>query len=288
METFGFIGLGNMGGPMAANIAGAGFELTIHDKAGGAGRAPPGAAVAGSAADVARRADAVFLCLPEPSASLAVAREIADTPQRRAGVIVDFSTTGVAVAKEIAVAVAASGVVYADAPVSGGRGGAVAGSLTVMWAGPAALLDALRPALGAVAANVFHVGDKPGQGQAMKLLNNFLSATAMAATAEAVIYGEAEGLDMATMLDVLNVSTGRNSATADKFPKRILTGSYDSGFHTALMAKDTRLYGDGVRRAGTPSAIGEAVVRRWQGADRAMPGSDFTRIYDYVRAAGKE
>ena len=121
----------------------------------------------------------------------------------------------------------------------------------------------------------------------MKLLNNFLSATAMAATSEAVTFGLAHGLDLALILAVLNVSSGQNTATSDKFPNRIATGTYDAGFHTALLAKDVRLYQEDARAAGTPNEVGSTISEIWRRADLAMPGSDFTRIYDFVRGGGK-
>ena len=151
-----------------------------------------------------------------------------------------------------------------------------------MFGGPDAVLAEHRPILEAFAGNVFHVGVRAGQGQAMKLLNNYLSATALAATSEAIAFGRSHGLDMAIMIDVLNASTGRNSATVDKFPNRVMTGSYDAGFHTALMAKDMRLYVDMVERAGTADAIGRAVSAVWRSADASMPGSDFTEIWKHI------
>ena len=135
-----------------------------------------------------------------------------------------------------------------------------------------------------MAGHILHVGKHAGQGQAMKLLNNFLSAAAMAASSEAIAFGLEQGLDLETMLEVLNVSTGRNTATSDKFPRRILTGSYDSGFQTALMAKDMGLYLDAVGDAGTADRIGRVLADLWQRADVALPRSDFTRIYDFVRS----
>ncbi|HWM19183.1 MAG TPA: NAD-binding protein [Ilumatobacteraceae bacterium] len=129
---------------------------------------------------------------------------------------------------------------------------------------------------------MFHVGTRAGQGQAMKLLNNYLSATALAATSEAIAFGVAEGLDMSVILDVLNVSTGRNSASADKFPNRVMTGSYDAGFHTRLMAKDVRLFVDSLSRTGTAATVAASVSDVWQRADEAMPGSDFTQIWQFV------
>ena len=282
-EILGFIGLGNMGAPMAANLAAAGCDLRVHDRAGTSKRAPEGAATAASAAEVAAAAGAVFLSLPDGDACRAVAREIAATRGRATTVVVDFSTTGVAAAQDIERHLAEAGIAYADAPVSGGRAGAVAGTLTVMWAAPAALLQRLRGALDAVAKNVFHVGDAAGQGQAMKLLNNFLSGTALAATSEAVAYGETQGLDPRTVIDVLNASTGRNTATSDKFPIRILTGSFDAGFHTALMAKDLRLYVESARTGGVCLDIGERVAETWRRAASEIPDSDCTRIYEFVR-----
>jgi 3-hydroxyisobutyrate dehydrogenase len=132
---------------------------------------------------------------------------------------------------------------------------------------------------------VFHVGTRAGQGQAMKLLNNYLSATALAASSEAIAFGLAQGLDMSTMVDVLNVSTGRNSATADKFPNRVMTGTYDAGFHTALMAKDVRLFLAEAATAGTAADVATAVGATWDAADAALPGSDFTEIWTFVSGA---
>jgi 3-hydroxyisobutyrate dehydrogenase len=140
----------------------------------------------------------------------------------------------------------------------------------------------LTPVFETMARNVIPVGSRAGQGQAMKLINNFLSAVAMSATSEAIHFGESQGLEMHTMLDVLNVSTGRNTATSDKFPSRIATGSYDAGFAMALMAKDIALYFENARAAGTVTGIGTAVAAMWRDADAALPGTDFTRIHDFV------
>lgn len=281
----GFIGLGQMGRPMAANIAQAGFQLAVFDRAGTAARAPAGATVADSLEDAAARAETLFLSLPDGPVSIAVARQIAAAPQRRTTVVVDLSTIGPGAARQAAEILGAAGVIYVDAPVSGGQAGAVAGSITIMWAGPAAELTRHRAAIAAFCKNPFHVGETPGQGQAMKLINNFLSGTAMTATSEAMLYGLTQGLDMKTMLDVVNVSTGANSATRDKFPNQVLTGSFDAGFKTALLAKDIGLYLDNARAAGAPDAVGSVVAALWQACDRALPGSDFTRVYEYLREA---
>lgn len=281
--AYGFIGLGNMGGPMAANLAAKGLRPVVFDAAGSAERAPAESRPVEALADLVTTAATVFLSLPDGAAVRSVAEGIAESGPGAVEVVVDLSTIGVEQAASVAARLKSVGIVYVDAPVSGGRAGAAAGTITIMWAGPADLIERHADALGAMAGNIFHVGDRPGQGQAMKLLNNFLSATAMAATAEAITFGLSQGLDPATMLRVLNVSTGRNTATSDKFPNRILTGTYDAGFHTALMAKDVALYLQCVAAAAAPSAVGAAVGDLWRAADEALPGSDFTRIFDFVR-----
>lgn len=117
----------------------------------------------------------------------------------------------------------------------------------------------------------------------MKLLNNFLSGTAMAATSEAVAFGVGQGLEMKTMLDVLNVSTGQNTATKDKFPNRILSESYDAGFLTRLFFKDISLYRDAVTAAGAADPVSPAVAALWRRLNEMDANSDFTRIYPFVR-----
>lgn len=280
--TLGFVGLGDMGGPMAANLARGGARLIVHDKAGTAERAPEGAEVAGSVAELAGRAQAVFVSVPDGAATLSVAREIAGAGDRRAEAMIDLSTIGVEATGPVAAALGDAGVAYADAPVSGGRAGAVAGTITVMWSGPQDLLDALRPRIETFAKSVFFVGAEPGQGQALKLLNNFLSGVAMTATSEAIAFGLSRGLEMKTMLDVLNVSTGRNTATGDKFPNRILTASFDAGFRMPLMQKDVGLYLAEARAAGTPASIGEVVDAYWRAGLAAHPEGDFTEIFKVI------
>ena len=289
--TYGFIGLGNMGGPMAANLAaflaaGGYPSPVVFDAAGTADRAPGGAACAPDAATVARQADLVFLSLPDGPVVKAVAEAIAQTPERRAAALVDLSTVGIDAARDIAGMLQAQGMAFADCPVSGGRIGAQNATISLMWAGPADLLEAHRPALESFAGNVFHVGDRPGQGQALKLLNNFLSATITAATAEALLFGLTQGLDLKTMLDVVNVSTGGSAASREKFVRRVLPGTFDSGFDTALMAKDLALFADSLRRAGAPEALTGATEALWREFRDAMPASDHMEVYCYIRDRG--
>lgn len=279
---FGFAGLGQMGGPMAANIVAAGFDLSVFDKAGTAERAPDGAKPLESLDALVAVVDTLFLSLPDGPVTLAVARDLAALQDRAVSVVIDLSTIGLEAAKEAGQILADAGIQYIDAPVSGGQSGAIAGTITVMWGGPAEVLEIHRDVIMAIAKNLFHVGDQAGHGQTVKLLNNFLSGTAMAATSEAVAFGLSQGIEMKSLLDVVNVSTGRNTATSDKFPNRVLTGSYDAGFKTKLLTKDVGLFLDNAKAAGTPTAVAETVVDLWRRCDAALPDSDFTRIYEFL------
>ena len=155
---------------------------------------------------------------------------------------VDLSTTGAPDAEEVAAVLAARGVDYLDAPVSGGVAGARARTLTVMASGDeAVLLARVRPLLETFAATVFHVGPAPGQGQLAKLLNNLLSATALAITSEAMTFGVRAGLEPATLLEVFNASSGRNTATSRQVPEAGADPGFASGFRLELMAKDVEL-----------------------------------------------
>ena len=118
--------------------------------------------------------------------------------------------------------------------------------------------------------------------QAMKLANNFLSATTLAATSEAIAFGLGEGLEMATMLEVLNGASGRSAATSDKFPNEVLTGRYAAGFTNSLMTKDVQLYLRAVEERGRPASIGAVVASVWERFAATDPGADFTRIYAFV------
>lgn len=279
--SYGFIGLGNMGAPMCANLCAAGIMPTVFDAAGTSERAPDGATVADSIAAVAQQ-DTVFLSLPDGKAVAAVCAEMLAAPKRLVSTVVDFSTTGPAAAGDTGAFLAADGITFVDAPVSGGRAGAIAGTLTVIAAGADDTMAALAAPFDAISGNIFHVGATPGQGQAVKLLNNFLSATAMAATSEAVQFGLGHGVAMETILDVVNASTGRNTATADKFPHRVATETFDAGFAMALMTKDVALYFDEVRKVGASCDIGALMTALWNAADADMPGADFTEIYRHV------
>jgi 3-hydroxyisobutyrate dehydrogenase-like beta-hydroxyacid dehydrogenase len=280
----GFVGLGNMGSALAENLVQAGHTVIAHDVLGPA-RAPDGSEYAESVGAVARGADVVVLSLPDGAASESVAREIVAAGDRRATHVVDTSTVGPRAAQAIAALLADAGVEYVDAPVSGGVAGARARTLAVMVSANDAAVEHVEPVLAGLSDRRHRVGDRPGLGQALKLANNFLSATALAATSEAVAFGTALGLDMATMVEVLNASSGNNTATSDKFPNHVITGRYASGFANSLMAKDVGLYLAEVREQGGPASFGTLTAGVWERFAAAEPDADFTRIYPFVAAA---
>lgn len=281
-DAYAFIGLGRMGGPMAANLAKADFGPSVFDKAGTEERAPPGSLTADSVAEIAGTCDTIFLSLPAGPDVHAVLGEIVAAKPRRTAAVIDLSTIGIAAAEDAARRAEAAGLGWLDAPVSGGRAGAIAATIAVMCAGPHALVEKHRAALGAMAKNVFYVGERAGQGQALKLLNNFLSATATAATAEALLFGRAQGLEMKTMLDVVNVSTGASAASQGKYMRNVLPGTFDSGFGADQMAKDLALYRKALEAAGTAGTIGNDVAYLWEAAAQALGGSDHTRVFEFL------
>jgi 3-hydroxyisobutyrate dehydrogenase-like beta-hydroxyacid dehydrogenase len=277
----GFVGLGNMGSALASNLVQAGHAVVAHDVLGPE-RTPAGASWAPAAADIARRAEIVVLSLPDAAASEQVARALLAAGDRRTTHVVDTSTIGVHAAESLAALLAGESVAYVDAPVSGGVAGARARTLAVMVAGSDAACARIAPVLAGLSDRCQRVGDRPGLAQAMKLANNFLSATALAATSEAISFGLSVGLDMATMLEVLNAASGRSAATSDKFPDHVLTGRYAAGFSNSLMAKDVQLYLRAVEERGGPASLGAVTASVWERFARAEPGADFTRIYPFV------
>ena len=282
-SVVGFVGLGNMGSALARNLVEAGHTVVAHDAAGPQG-APDGATPVDNVVDISLRADVVVLSLPDAPACELVVSELLAAPGRRMTHVVDTSTIGVPEAQAIATLLTDQGCAYVDAPVSGGVAGARARTLAVMYAGTDDACTRVEPVLAGLSDRRHRVGDRPGLGQAMKLANNFLSATALAATSEAIAFGQSVGLDMATMLTVLNMSSGQNTATSDKFPNHVLNRRYSSGFKNSLMMKDVRLYLDAARRQGTASSVGKVTADVWQRFATADPDADFTKIFSFVSA----
>jgi 3-hydroxyisobutyrate dehydrogenase-like beta-hydroxyacid dehydrogenase len=280
-QVLGFVGLGRMGGPMSLRLIDAGYSLWVYDTDAAAMKplVARGAKAATSPADVAAHAEIVLVSLPTPPIVQAVAlgeQGIAHGSAVRT--MIDLSTTGPGMAKTVAEGLAARKIGWVDAPVSGGVAGAKGGTLAVMVSCPKATYQTIEPVL-KVFGKLFFTGEKPGLAQTAKLANNLLAAAALVVSSEAIAMGVKAGLDPKVLVDIINVSSGRNSATQDKFPKAVLTRTFDFGFATGLSYKDVRLCVDEAESLGVPMVVG-AAVREMLAITNAKfgPASDFTSI----------
>lgn len=278
-QSVGLVGLGAMGSHMARRLLAAGHELAVFDTdpTAVAVAAEAGATPCDGARAVADAADVVLVSLPSPAVVRSVAAELADGAA--ISVYVDLSTTGPAVAGEIAETLAARRIGCVDAPVSGGATGARDGTLTIMAAGAADDITRARPLLDTLGSRIFVVGERPGQGQCVKVINNLMSACSIAITSEAAALGVKAGIDPATLLEVVSASSGSNVAAASKFPAHVLTRSFHQGFRLSLMLKDIRLCLEEARRLEVPMVLGGTVEQLWAlGEASGAPDADFMEI----------
>lgn len=252
-ERIGFIGLGNMGGRMTRRLVDAGIAVLGFDTV--AERiAATGAERAGNVRDAVAFADVVMMSLPDSKVVEAVVEgEDGVLAHCRAGqIVVDLSTAAASSTIRLAKRFAERGVHYVDAGISGGAAAAEKGTLTLMVGGEAGAVAALQWAFKPISAKVAHMGAS-GAGHTTKLLNNFLNAVSLAASAEVMVAGKKAGLDLHLLLDVLNSSSGVNFATLNRFPK-IVDGDYlEGGLTGKLMTKDVVLYVDRLRELGVTS-----------------------------------
>jgi len=270
---------------MAVRLLDAGFPLTVYDTNADAVKAlvDRGAKSAGSAEAVASVADIVLMSLPTPPIVQSVSLgEGGILRGSRLKTLIDLSTTGPSVAKVVAKAAGERSVAWVDSPVSGGVSGAMKGTLAVMVSCAEATFPVVDPVLKTF-GKTFYVGDKPGLAQIAKLANNLLAASAIVVSSEAIAMGVKAGLDARVLIDIINAGSGRNSATQDKFPRAILTRTFDFGFATGLSYKDVRLCIDEAEALGVPMVAG-AAVRQMLAITQARFGadSDFTCIAKVV------
>jgi 3-hydroxyisobutyrate dehydrogenase-like beta-hydroxyacid dehydrogenase len=270
-----------MGGPMTERLLEAGYSLTIFDPDASQVEAlvKKGAKKASSAAEVASAADIVLMSLPTPDIVRNVALgEKGVARGNRVRTLIDLSTTGPGVSNIIARELTQRKISWVDSPVSGGVKGAAAGTLAVMVSCPKPVFEEVEPIL-KVFGKIFFTGEKPGLAQTAKLANNLMAAAALVITSEAVAMGVKAGLDAKVLIDIINASSGRNSASQDKFPRAVLPGTFDFGFTTGLSYKDVRLCVDEAEAMGVPMVCG-ASVRQMLAITNAKFGadSDFTFI----------
>jgi 3-hydroxyisobutyrate dehydrogenase len=301
----GFVGLGNMGLPMAARLVAAGYYVRGFDTAEAArqtfaelpGRG--GATPVDKLPAVGDGVAAVILMLPDSDIVERVvlgrlAAEASESNGPEDGgllasltpgtVIIDMSSSDPARTRLLAAQVAQAGVTLIDAPVSGGVTGARAGTLTVMVGAPAEAFDRFRPLLSAIGQRVVHAGDT-GSGHAVKALNNLMSAANLLIASEALIAGQHFGLDPKVMLEIINGSSGRSTATETKWPNFVLEEKFEAGFAARLMVKDIKLALEIEHAAGLPATASEAVVAVWEAAlPDIPPEADHTAIARWVSA----
>ncbi|GAA2243849.1 NAD(P)-dependent oxidoreductase [Herbiconiux moechotypicola] len=285
-----FVGLGNMGTPMAERLVAAGHEVIGFDLAEAARERlqRAGGRTAATAAEAAAQADLVILMLPNSGVVEAVT--IGDggvlAAVRPGTLFIDMSSSEPLRTRALAEAVAAGGARLIDAPVSGGVKGAVAGTLTIMVGGAEADL--------AEARGVLEVLGKPalvgpvGAGHALKAINNLMSAAHLWVTSEAMLTGIAFGLDPSVMLDAINTSSGRSGSTQLKWPNFIVGESYDSGFGLGLMLKDMRIATGLAESLGVPHTLSDRAVEHWSTADAELgQGADHTEVAKWLRQQGR-
>lgn len=294
-STVGLIGVGNMGAPMAENLAKAGIAVaafdTRRDVLEAAASRHAAITACATAAEAASAGEAVITMLPDSK----VVCEVVLGPggveadpvtgiaaaMRPGAVLIDMSSSFAPTTKALAARLEASGLHLVDAPVSGGVAKAITGELAIITGGSEADVARVKPVLEAM-GRVFHVGDV-GSGHAMKAINNYLSAASLIATSEALVIGRAFGLDGDRMVDVLNASTGRSNTTEVKARQHMLSGKYAAGFTLGLLAKDVgmaRQLADGL---GVESRDLALVADMLQDALAELgPETDHTRVHQLI------
>ena len=282
----GFLGVGNMGQPMAGKLLDGGHSLTIYD-INDAAMQPlleRQARRAASPKDLADRCEIVFVSLP----TLPAFREVAFGAEglvkgSALKLLVNTCTVGVPFVQEIEQAMAARGVTVVDCPISGGPPGARAGTLSVMVSGDPTAIERIKPMISLWGRTLNIAGDKPGAAQVLKLTNNILSAVALAATAEAFVMGAKGGLDPEVMVAAISAGSGRNSAVADKFPRSVLTRNFDYGAEMHIIMKDIDLAIAQGEALGVPMWVCEAARLVFKHAmHKGAEKEDLTAIVKYI------
>lgn len=292
IRTVAFIGLGQMGRPMAANLAKAGFILRVMDRSTEAVRgflAAHAANAFNTPREAAEGSEALITMLPTGrDVREVLLGRMPDDPDaarkglRRGSLVIDMSSSAPLLTRDTGQHLAAEGISMLDAPVSGGVPRARDGTLAIMVGGNQEAVERARPVLAALGSKIFIIGPL-GAGHAMKALNNYVSAAGLAAAAEALLVGGRFGLDPLVMIDVLNASTGRNNSTENKLKQHILSGTFASGFSLDLMAKDLATAVELAEALGVPVPFAEDCVRLWKDASAQLGrGVDHTEIYRFL------
>lgn len=284
--AIGFVGLGQMGLPMLANLAAKGRTVHAFDlgeRARASAAALGNVKVADSILGLAREIDILILMLPDSTVVDRLLWDDGVADALKAGsLVVDMGSSHPMNTRTNATRLAALGVGLVDAPVSGGVKRAVSATLSIMIGGETGDVEKARPILSDLGAALVHVGAS-GSGHAIKALNNFVSASGMAATCEALVAAERFGIDPSVANQVLNSSTGKNNTTENKVEAFMLNGRFDSGFAMSLMCKDLRTARSLMQAIDARHMFADCCTRLWEAAETALPrGADHTALYRYV------
>lgn len=287
--TIAFIGLGQMGAPMARNLLKAGYAVGGHDRdASIATRFSDSASFAwcASAADAVRGADLVILMLPDSTIVDHVLWQGESALSARmtpGALVIDMSSSDPMCSRENAKKLKALDLGFIDAPVSGGVKKAEAGTLAIMMGGEAASVERARPVLETMGKTLTHVGEA-GAGHAVKALNNYVSAAGLLAVCEALAAAEKFGINPHLVNQVFNASTGKNNTTENKVETFMLNGAFNSGFALALMKKDLETANRFIGQVESVAEFSSACLKLWQDADHLLgKDADHTKLYDYIR-----
>jgi 3-hydroxyisobutyrate dehydrogenase len=286
-ERIAFIGLGKMGQPMVRRLLGAGYSVAGHDVSPAAVAALSGETgfhPSTSVLEAVQGAGVVLLMLPDSPVVDALLWEQGLAASLQAGqLVLDMGSSDPVRSRDNAARLAALGVAFVDAPVSGGVKRAVDGSLAIMMGGETQAVERVRPMLQSMGKTLVHVGTA-GAGHAVKALNNYVSASGLLAVCEALTAAEAFGIDPHKVNQVFNASTGRNNTTDVKVEAFMLSGAFNSGFALALMRKDLQTAQAFIERMGTQGDFARACLQAWQQAQNTLDtGSDHTAMYQFIR-----
>jgi 3-hydroxyisobutyrate dehydrogenase len=295
IRTVGFIGIGNMGRPMAANLVKGGYQVVVYDLDGKRTQdvaSAIGVKAAASLADLGKSVDVIVTMLPTGKEVRTCLLEAeggalaANLP--KGALVIDMSSADPVGSRATHADLAKRGLAFVDAPVSGGVPRATDGSLAIMIGGDAAAVAAAKPVLSKMGQRLFEVGG-PGNGHAMKALNNFVAGSAFIAVSEALLVGEKFGLDPATMIDIMNVSTGKSFNTEMVAKQHLVSRQFASGFALGLLAKDVGIAADLAKAIGVPSPlIGTSASLLGEARDRVGSDKDHTLAYTYWESRDKK
>ncbi len=293
IRKIGFVGIGAMGTPMAGHLSDAGYQLAIYDLDPARARAfvaSKQASTPSSLTDLGKHSELVITMLPDGGIVRKVIcgeqdsmRDCVAAALSKSAVVLDMSSSSPVATRELAPLLEARGIRLMDAPVSGGVKRAVSGQLAIMAGGDGSLLEICRPVLEKMGKQIFHAGPL-GAGHAIKALNNYVSAAGLIAACEAAIAAQRFGIDPNVLVDILNASSGMNNTTANKMKQFMLSGAFNAGFSTGLMAKDLRMALEIANATGTAAPLAEPCVKIWNDMEQALgAGSDHTEMLRFLQ-----